>query len=228
MSNIFWPLESKYYHRICFMSVEFLRTQHETWAIIFQIDTFSDAMPNQRHTTLISSSRFFRTLTIFPDILVLNQISLAPCGLKYITASDTYTNSTRCSNYYHLLFVSPHSNLGCYNFFFTRQTLIGGFLEACCLCYIAVVMVTVLPVSPDSIVSLMCSVSGLSLLWQEVYKFLWQRETPISKRVIVASLLSTVLVFAGTIILSFKVTWTKIAFVLRPCCSHCYLSLIYV
>lgn len=97
-------------------------------------------------------------------------------------------------------------NLGCYNFFFTRQTLIGGFLEACCLCYIAVVMVTVLPVSPDSIVLLMCSVSGLSLLWQEVYKFLWQRETPISKQVIVASLLSTVLVFTGTIILSFKVT----------------------
>ena len=58
-----------------------MRTQHETWAIKFQIDTFSDAMPNQRHTTLISSSRFFRTLTIFPDILVLNQISLAPCGL---------------------------------------------------------------------------------------------------------------------------------------------------
>lgn len=46
------------------------------------------------------------------------------------------------------------------------QILVSGALEAMSLNYIVVVMVTVLPVNPDVIVLLMCSLSAAPAIWQ--------------------------------------------------------------
>ncbi|XP_022802804.1 uncharacterized protein LOC111340249 isoform X2 [Stylophora pistillata] len=89
------------------------------------------------------------------------------------------------------------------------STLVGGFLEACSLCYITVVMVTTLPVSPDFLVLFMCSIAGLPLTLREVYGKLCQRNHPTSLWDTLRSLVSTLCFLAGNIMLSLKVTDLK-------------------
>ena len=78
-------------------------------------------------------------------------------------------------------------------------------------------MVTTLPVSPDFLVVLMCSIAGLPLMLQEVYRKKCQsgqreQRDQLSLPDIMISLVSTIFFFAGNIMLSLKVTSKGFAF----------------
>ena len=81
-------------------------------------------------------------------------------------------------------------------------------------------MVTTLPVSPDFLVVLMCSIAGLPLMLQKVYRKKCQsgqreqreQRDQLSVWDIMISLVSTLFFFAGNIMLSLKVTSKGFAF----------------
>ena len=81
-------------------------------------------------------------------------------------------------------------------------------------------MVTTLPVSPDFLVVLMCSIAGLPLMMQKVYRKKCQsgqreqreQRDQLSVWDIMISLVSTLFFFAGNIMLSLKVTSEGFAF----------------
>ena len=81
-------------------------------------------------------------------------------------------------------------------------------------------MVTTLPVSPDFLVVLMCSIAGLPLMLQKVYRKKCQsgqreqreQRDQLSVWDIMISLMSTLFFFAGNIMLSLKVTSEGFAF----------------
>ena len=81
-------------------------------------------------------------------------------------------------------------------------------------------MVTTLPVSPDFLVVLMCSIAGLPLMLQKVYRKKCQsgqreqreQRDQLSVWDIMISLVSTLFFFAGNIMLSLKVTSEGFAF----------------
>ena len=79
---------------------------------------------------------------------------------------------------------------------------------------------TTLPVSPDFLVVLMCSIAGLPLMLQKVYRKKCQsgqreqreQRDQLSVWDIMISLVSTLFFFAGNIMLSLKVTSEGFAF----------------
>ena len=81
-------------------------------------------------------------------------------------------------------------------------------------------MVTTLPVSPDFLVVLMCSIAGLPLMLQKVYRKKCQsgqreqreQRDQLSVWDIMISIVSTLFFFAGNIMLSLKVTSEGFAF----------------
>ena len=81
-------------------------------------------------------------------------------------------------------------------------------------------MVTTLPVGPDFLVVLMCSIAGLPLMMQKVYRKKCQsgqreqreQRDQLSVWDIMISLVSTLFFFAGNIMLSLKVTSEGFAF----------------
>ena len=81
-------------------------------------------------------------------------------------------------------------------------------------------MMTTLPVSPDFLVVLMCSIAGLPLMLQKVYRKKCQsgqreqreQRDQLSVWDIMISLVSTLFFFAGNIMLSLKVTSEGFAF----------------
>ena len=48
------------------------------------------------------------------------------------------------------------------------QIFLGGFLETTSLCYITMVLLTVVPITPDAIILLMCSLPIVSAMWQAI------------------------------------------------------------
>lgn len=91
------------------------------------------------------------------------------------------------------------------------QILVSGALEAISLNYIAVVMVTVLPVNPDVIVLLMCSLSVAPAIWQ-AFKSRSQWQTCQGKLDVIKFSAAAISAITGIVMLSIKVTNHKISF----------------
>ena len=50
----------------------------------------------------------------------------------------------------------------------SSQIMFGGFLETVSLCYITMVMLTVVPITPNAIILVMCSLPMMSAIWEAI------------------------------------------------------------
>ena len=50
----------------------------------------------------------------------------------------------------------------------SSQIMFGGFLETVSLCYITMVMLTVVPITPNAIILVMCSLPMISAIWEAI------------------------------------------------------------
>ena len=50
----------------------------------------------------------------------------------------------------------------------SSQIMFGGFLETVSLCYITMVMLTVVPITPNAIILVMCSLPMMPAIWEAI------------------------------------------------------------
>ena len=85
------------------------------------------------------------------------------------------------------------------------QIFLGGFLETISLCYITMVMLTVVPITPDAIILLMCSLPMVSAMCQAI-KSRSRWNTGAGKLDIIKFGSSAALAVIGIALLLYKVT----------------------
>ena len=89
------------------------------------------------------------------------------------------------------------------------QILLGGLMEVTSLCYLCLVVQTVLPVSPDVFVLLMCSVSLAPAMWQ-VVKMRSSWSTRGGKQQTLIFTVATACSLQGMVIFSYKVSISRL------------------
>ena len=94
---------------------------------------------------------------------------------------------------------------------FASQILFGGFLETLSLCYITVVVLTVVPINPAAIVLLMCSLSMIPAIW-EVFKSRSRWRTERGKFASIMFGSSAVFALIGIVLLLLKVFYCAVLF----------------
>ena len=85
------------------------------------------------------------------------------------------------------------------------QIFLGGFLETISLCYITMVMLRVVPITPDAIILLMCSLPMVSAMWQAI-KSRSRWNTVAGKLDVIKFGTSAALAMIGIALLLYKVT----------------------
>ena len=91
-----------------------------------------------------------------------------------------------------------------YSIFLLLQIFVGGFLEAIPLCYISIVMPTVLPVDSDLMILLMCSLVLAPAMWQ-IFKSRSKWKTKGGKVHVIKFVVAAMLALQGLVLISWKV-----------------------
>ena len=91
---------------------------------------------------------------------------------------------------------------------FFLQIFLGGFLETISLCYITMVMLTVVPITPDAIILIMCSLPMVSAMCHAIKsRSMWK--TVAGKLDVIKFGSSAALAVIGIALMLYKVTTRK-------------------
>ena len=86
--------------------------------------------------------------------------------------------------------------------------MFGGFLETVSLCYITMVMLTVVPITPNAIILVMCSLPMMPAIWEAI-KSRSQWRTLTGKRDVIKFGASATFAVIGIALLLYKVHNSK-------------------